>query len=262
MLIASLRPNVTLRWNLTGITVAGTMGVCGQTAAYLCSPHGLSFDPLSNALYIADNSNHRIQKWVLGATYGTTVAGNGTRGSSPNQLSYPTHAIVDADGNVYVSDVMNHRIQLWPNGASSGVTFAGPDFPGSSDTLLLNPLYITRDSNSGALYVTAGDRVIRWLPNDTKGTIVAGGNGPGTTPTQLYSASGLYFDSPSNSLYIGDSYAHIIVRWPLGASTWTLVAGALTGMCGYPPAGLCMPSAITLDPMDNLYVADGNGRIQ
>ncbi|CAF1486794.1 unnamed protein product, partial [Rotaria sordida] len=50
ILIASLQPNVTLRWNSTGITIAGTMGVCGQTAAYLCNPHGLSFDPLSNAL--------------------------------------------------------------------------------------------------------------------------------------------------------------------------------------------------------------------
>lgn len=133
------------------------------------------------------------------------------------------------------------------------------DFPGSIDTLLLNPGYIARDSNSGALYVVTDDRVVRWLPNNKTGTIVAGGNGHGTTSTQLYSPSGLYFDSLSNSLYISDSYANIIVRWTLGASNWTLVAGILTGMCEYPPRGLCMPSALTSDPMGNLYVADGNG---
>ena len=81
----------------------------------------------SNSIYIADYGNNRVQRWLPGATSGTTVAGqaSGTSGSAANLLNRPTDVVVDSGGNVYVADSNNHRIQYWANGASSGITVAG-----------------------------------------------------------------------------------------------------------------------------------------
>ena len=94
-------------------------------------------------------------------------------------------------------------------------------------------------------------------------TIVAGGNGSGVLNTQLSSPIGLTFDLSSNSLYIANSGTHTIVRWVVGANTWTLVAGNPAGGYGSTPTLLYTPLGITLDPFGNIYVADYlNSRIQ
>ncbi len=81
----------------------------------------------SNTLYIADNNNNRIQKWLNGASTGTTVAGQATGipGTSSSFLQNPSGIAVDSSGNVYVTDTSNQRIQFWLNGASSGTTIGG-----------------------------------------------------------------------------------------------------------------------------------------
>jgi hypothetical protein len=78
-------------------------------------------------LYIANDFNNRVQKYLMGATNGSTVAGdpNGVPGSSSNLLHNPACIIVDSNGDLYISDVGNNRIQFWTNGASTGTTVAG-----------------------------------------------------------------------------------------------------------------------------------------
>ena len=63
-----------LRWNSTGITVAGVTGLPGNTLDKLYYPRGIGID-WSNALYIADEGNSRIQKYSKGASVSETVAG-------------------------------------------------------------------------------------------------------------------------------------------------------------------------------------------
>jgi hypothetical protein len=95
------------------------------------------------------------------------------------------------------------------------------------------------------------------------GTVAAGGNGAGNTRTQLLSPQGVYFDSASNSLIIANYGGHNVVRWVLGASNWTLLAGSATGMPGSSSTDLYYPTDVILDPYGNLYVADTyNNRIQ
>ena len=97
----------------------------------------------------------------------------------------------------------------------------------------------------------------------SSGTVFAGGNGAGTNSTQLSSPTGLYFESSTNSLLIANFGAHNIVRWVLGASSWTLVVGSINGVSGSSSALLTYPTGATFDSMGNLYVADyGNHRIQ
>jgi tripartite motif-containing protein 71 len=94
-----------LRWNTTGVTVAGKLDSTNATSDYLNSPIGIaldSFDPL----YVANNSNQRVPKFSLGNTTGTTVCGlpNGSVGSTPTRLNSPYDVAVDSNGNIYVVD--------------------------------------------------------------------------------------------------------------------------------------------------------------
>ena len=51
---------------------------------------GVALDASRN-IYIADEKNHRVQKWAPGATTGITVAGGNGSGAAANQLSDPTN---------------------------------------------------------------------------------------------------------------------------------------------------------------------------
>lgn len=104
---------------------------------------------------------------------------------------------------------------------------------------------------------------MQYTLNSNVGTVVAGGNGAGTSTTQLNNPRGLYFDSSTNSLLIANPGANNVVRWVIGASSWTLVAGNINGSSGSGSTALYNPWDVTLDPMGNIYVADRyNNRIQ
>ncbi|CAF3598060.1 unnamed protein product [Rotaria sp. Silwood1] len=109
------------------MTVAGdARGVAGITSNRLNAPRDIFLDS-SNTLFIADYGNNRVQKWLLGAATGTTVAGkkNGVAGRNSDQLSGPTGIVVDPSSNIDVVDSRNHRVQSWLSGAAAGTTIAG-----------------------------------------------------------------------------------------------------------------------------------------
>ena len=103
-----------LRWNSTGITLAGIGGSRGVASNQLDTPSDIALDS-SNALYIADFNNHRIQKWMVGSSNGITIAGsaNGTSGITLADLRGPTGVLLDSSNNLYVSDSNNNRVLFW-----------------------------------------------------------------------------------------------------------------------------------------------------
>lgn len=136
---------------------------------------------------------------------------------------------------------------------------------GSASTQLAAPAGVTLDLNSNKLYIvdTSNHRIMCYVLNTTtSGTIAAGGNGNGTSTSQLYFPTDVYFDSSSNSLFIANQFAHTIVRWVIGASGWSLVAGS-PGAYGSTSILLNYPQGLILDSAGNLYVADTNNhRVQ
>lgn len=100
------------------------------------------------------------------------------------------------------------------------------------------PYGIARDENSGTLYIadTGNQRIMQYLSGAMFGSVIAGNNGVELNSTQFHDPVCVYFDKPSNSLVIANQFAHNIVRWTLGATSWTLVAGSAAGSSGVTPA--------------------------
>ncbi|CAF1270415.1 unnamed protein product [Adineta ricciae] len=259
-------PEAKLRWNSTGITVAGITGLSGVANNCLNTPMSVAIDRL-NTLYIADYTCYRIQRWLRDATSGTTVAGNlnCTAGSILTGLTLPTHILLDSDDNMYITDYSSSKILFWPNNATIGRIIAGTGVIGNAGNELFTPFGLTRDSDTGTLYIadTGNHRIMRYLYNATSGTVVAGGNGPGLNSSQLHSPSSVYYESFSDSLIIVNFNLNNVVRWKIGDSRWKLITGTVNGTMGSTSALLSSPVGMTVDPMGNIYVADlNNHRIQ
>jgi len=98
----------------------------------------------------------------------------------------------------------------------------------------------------------------------SNGTVVLGGsNGPGPNRTELSEPFFLHFDYISNSLIISNTGSNNVIRYVLGADSYTYVAGNFNGSVGSTPTSFNYPSGVTMDPMGHIYVADaGNNSIQ
>ena len=256
-----------LRWNSTGITVAGVTGQPGNTSDKLYNPRGIGID-WANALYIADTDNNRIQKYSKNVSVGETVAGqsSGIAGAGDDFLSHPHDVVVDLNEGVFVADSSNHRIQLWTRGSSIGTTIAGTTgVTGNSSDKLNLPYGITYNSITHGIYISDYNnfRIMYYPAGVLNGTVVAGGNGQGLNNNQLGYQYSVYHDAVTNSLFIAQCSTNNIIQWPLGASNWMLIAGYLTGAISSSSNGFSCPRDINLDPMGNIYVADrDNRRIQ
>lgn len=120
-----LEGSAILRWNPSGITVAG-IGGYGNGANQFKNPWDIALYG-KDIFYVTDRYNHRIQKYTIGSFNGITVAGNayGISGSSLSNLSEPIGIQVDSDGNIYINDKNNFRVLFWPQNATSGRKIAG-----------------------------------------------------------------------------------------------------------------------------------------
>lgn len=72
----------------------------------------LGVDALGN-IYVADSSNHRIQKFSPGGTFLWKFGGPGTALGQFGNEAGPQGLAVDASGRLYVADTDNHRIQVF-----------------------------------------------------------------------------------------------------------------------------------------------------
>jgi sugar lactone lactonase YvrE len=269
---------------ITTVAGNGTQGYSGDngpaTSAQLNYPNAVAVDSAGN-LYIADADNYRIRK-VSGGVI-ATVAGNGTGGFSGDngpatgaELGYPAGLAVDAAGGLYIADEGNARIRKVSNGvittvAGNGSGVYGGDGGPAAGAALWTPEGIALDA-VGNLYIADGaNNRIRRVSNGVIDTVAGDGTSGYTgdngaaTGAQLYQPLGVAVDSAGN-VYIADTQDQRIRK----VSEGVIVTVAGNGTWGYsgdsgPATGaeLGDPSAVAVDSVGNMYIADfNNSRIR
>ena len=233
-------------------TVAGGNGK-GDAANQIKFSQGM-FVTKDGTVYIADEFNHRVQKWPPGASEGITVAGGNGAGNGAHQLNAPIDVHIDSVGNVYVADLLNQRIQKWTPGASVGITVAGGNGQGSAANQFSGPNSLFVDA-VGNIFVLDVDntRIQKWAPGATSGTtVISDPSLPGTW-------NGLWVDSGKN-FYVSN-YHDRVVKYVTGALPPKLIAGG--NVEGAAPNQLNHAMRIFVDATSNLYICDEwNRRVQ
>jgi sugar lactone lactonase YvrE len=221
----------------------------------------MSIDP-NGTIYILDDGNQRVTKWMQGASSGIVVAGGNGVGNATNQLDWPAGMVIDSStSTIWIADQNNHRIVKWSSPTTSMV-FCGSYGSNSSQFNAPEGLFVDT-SNSNTLYVadTNNHRIQMWLPGATSGITVAGITGYyGNGLNQLWYPLSLMVDNNQN-MYIVDKSNNRILQWTIGASSGMIIAGG--GTSGTQATQLNAPNRIDFDSSGSLYVADtSNNRIQ
>jgi RHS repeat-associated protein len=209
---------------ITTVAGNGTAGFSGDggpaTEAALSYPYGVAVGP-DGSLYIADANNYRIRRVGPDGII-TTVAGNGTYGSSGDggpateaALSYPYGGVaVDPDGSLYIGDTINGRIRrVAPDGIITTVAGSGTyGFSGdgglATEAALAHPRGVAVGPD-GSLYIAdSGNYRIRRVGPDGiiatvagNGTIGFSGDGGPATAAALSSPYGVAV-GPDGGLYV------------------------------------------------------------
>jgi len=223
-------------------TVAGSSaGTSGSTQDKLNAPVSVKMD-IAGYLYITDQGNNRIQRWLPGAVAGATIL-TYTTGSSATQLNTPYDVTVDSAGNLYVADLNNNRVQKFPTNTTYTPTAAG------SYTAIVTSAYGTSTTAAFAVSVpptVTGNPSGITICESTNTTFAASGTG-GAINRQWQVNTGTGFTNITN----GGVYS--------GATTDSLkITGALATMTGYiyqciysdpcSPNATTSPATLTVTP--------------
>jgi sugar lactone lactonase YvrE len=262
-------------------TVAGARGVSGASdgvgaAASFSAPRGLAADKAHN-LYVADQSNQTIRRITPNGTVSTFAGAAGLTGSTDAtgaaaRFFNPTGVAVDAGGNVFVADAANATLRRITQAgvvttlAGTAGTSAYSDGDGSS-AQFVQPMALATDLN-GYLLVIDDTLLRKVVPSGlvTVTTVAGQYNMVGATDgtgsaAQFYSPQGVAIDSAGNAFVADTGNDTIRKVTPAG------VVSTFAGTAGVPSiagssdgvgaaARFNMPTAIAIDPSDNLYVAD------
>jgi hypothetical protein len=208
--------------NYAGDGIAGLLNGANDSTRFN-EPFGICSDANGN-IFIADGSNHCIRKidqnGYSSVYAGSTVAGFADGPVASAQFNNPTNICIDNSGNLLVSDFQNHKIRKV---STSGIvsTVAGAGMPGFMDGIntiaqFNYPRGIATDASGNIYIADSWNHRIRKI------------NGV-TLEVTTYAGGG-------SNIGVG--------------SIGNLIDGSDTTARFYAPSGL------TIDNLDNLYVAD------
>lgn len=271
-------------------TVAGsTLGYAdGQgSGAKFSMPRGLGIS--GNAIYVADETNHRIRKVTLGGTV-STVAGSGLAGFADTVVTearfyHPYDVCVSRYGSVFVVDQGSQRIRKIRNGQVTTLAGKGEGYADGvgADARFAYPVGIAVGPNGGPAYIADGyDNGIRKLTFETliTGVLVDddtataipvtkvmiktviksdGGDADGPVSTaQIGLAYNLCVDAAGNIIIADGGNQRVRMITP-GGQVSTL-AGTSFGYADGPgtTAKFNLAGGIAVDKDGNIYLADTN----
>jgi RHS repeat-associated protein len=200
---------------ITTVAGNGTAGYSGDgglaTSAELHWPQGVALDSAGD-IYITDEFNHVVREVNHSTGDISTVAGNGTSGSSGDgglatsaELNEPWGIALDSSGNIYVGDYVNATVREINHSTGdiskvAGVGYSNSVGDGGPATLayLYDPTQIAVDS-SGNLYIADTSHSDIREVNAGTGIIESLDSGTGYIDPE-----GLTVD-PSDNVYVADN---------------------------------------------------------
>ncbi len=211
------------------------------------SPAGLTLDPSGN-LYIADSGNGRVLRYSVNGVY--TVHASG--------LDRPTGLAWHPNGYLLIADVRGDF--LWRVNANQTIdttATGGRDVAvdRSARTLTAGGTWVRRTLPSGLLEILIGNEF-----NTFRGENIP------ALQARLQRPSGVAIDS-HNNVYFSDTQNHRVRRVDSQGIVSTIAGTGEPGFRGdagrATQAQLNAPTALAVDALDNLYIADsGNQRVR
>jgi DNA-binding beta-propeller fold protein YncE len=182
---------------------------------------------------------------------------------------YSSYGIaVDRSGNIYIALYWCVVVVKWAPNATNGTVVAGQlNSAGTSSSKFWTVRFIYLDDDRGLLYVcdNGNNRIQRFvIGGNGTGVTVAGTSSAGTGLNQLNSPGGIWVTRDGQTLFVADNGNNRVMKWTIGATQGSLVAGSLSGISGNTAQLLNGPGDVALDPAETyLYVSDYyNHRVQ
>jgi DNA-binding beta-propeller fold protein YncE len=218
-----------------------------QQPWYFGNPVGIAIDD-SGLVYVADNYNHRIQKFTKDGQFVSTWGGYG---SGDGQFNEPMGIAIDPDGFVYVVDSLNDRIQKFTKNGEFVSTWGSP---GIGDGRFFLPWGIAIDPD-GLVYVA--DSYFRIQKFTKDGQFVSTWGSYGSGDGQFNEPRGIAINT-DGFVYVVDSLNSRIQKFTKDGqfvSTW--------GSYGSGDGQFNEPRGIAINTDGLVYVVDNeNNRIQ
>jgi sugar lactone lactonase YvrE len=240
--------NQTVKFELNGTGTAASVALDpGNTALIdnsFSTPGGIAQDSAGNT-YVADTGNNRVVEYLVGSTTPTLIAGTGTSSYTGDgaaatnaTLKAPKAVAVTPDGAVYIADSGNNVIRR-----VDPVTGFISTFAGGGTVCALNVQFDTL------------------------------GDGCTATQAKFSAPAGIISDSIGN-LYVSDTGNNVIREISTNGYVYLIAGPGIAGCTitgtngdGCAPTSshilFSSPTALALDNMGNLYIADtGNNEVR
>ncbi len=226
-------------------------GSAGSGVGQLDSPADVEVDPTSGEVLVADNDNHRVQRFTATGRY---VSSFGSRGSGNGELVAPAAVAIDSRGDIWVGDSGNHRIQKFD---SSGdyLLECGSEGVGNGQFSVWGPKGIAVDSEDN-VWVTDYSGRVQKFSQSCEYLDEFGSTGLGRG--EFIESAGIDI-GPDGRIWVSEWKAshRIGVFSPAGEFLFQF------GSEGKRAGRLWHPDGVEVDSKGNVWVLDeGNSRIQ
>lgn len=234
----SLSTNNTVAVRVLGQADFSSSGF-STSSSTMNQPQGLSVDPTTGAVFVADRDNHRVLRFASYASLTNGSAAVGVLGqanftdntlspAASDKMRQPMGVYVDTLGTLWVSDTNNNRVLRFDNATAKA--------NGASADAVLGQTSYT-------------------------------GSGFGTSPTEFYSPHGIFLDIAGN-LFVSDYTNSRVLRFDAAATknadgTAGVPADAVLGQADFTSGAsglasnrMAVPRQIIGDSAGRLWVAD------
>ena len=222
---------------------AGIGGSEKTKKGQLLKPAGITYNPATGALYVADTGNNQIAEFSVIGKGLKLVKVYGKLGTGRNRYNSPEGLIATSTGNIWVADRGNHRVvQISGKGKYIGAVGVGKGQYG--DVAVCRGKLFATD--------TATQRVDE-IGTEGAETILTTFGGAGSENGQFTQIGRIGCDPQNGDLYVTDSSAgRVQVFTRTGNSV-----GALSHK-GANPGELLSPLGVMLDSSGTMYVLDSS----